>query len=174
MEALGDYIGLPDDDEDEEPEPALPAAPLPSESPPPAAHWTPSCRYKGTDPFLALHEDILDFVDAFAPSAHEHACRRESIEVVAAAVAERWPGAEAVAFGSYATGLYLPASDVDVALRFVPAATKRDKEETLRELATLLRARGLAREDAAAGFELEVIATARVPIATMGRAEEGM
>lgn len=168
LESLGDFISVPSSDEEED-EPAdellaeLSAPPngAPSVLRPLGA---PSRRYAGADPFLVLHEDVKDFLDAFVPTVDEHAARRESLELIAAAVGDHWPGAEAIAFGSFASGLYLPSSDVDVGLRGLPDGSKRDKERTLRELAQLLRERGLAREDASLGYELEVIASARVPI----------
>lgn len=179
--ALEEFIALPSSDDEEEPPPPggaageAEAADADADAPGTLAGiWAPRHAYAGSDAFLGLHEEVLDFWDAFSATASEHAERRESIELLGAALAMRWPGAEVVAFGSFASGLYLPTSDVDVAVRGIAALdgagrlstseTKRVKERVLREVAQLIRDADLAREDADAGFELEVIASARVPI----------
>jgi non-canonical poly(A) RNA polymerase PAPD5/7 len=50
------------------------------------------------------------------PALQEAAARRDSIAEVAAVAAGIWPGCKLEIYGSYATGLYTPASDVDCVL----------------------------------------------------------
>ncbi|KAK9832493.1 hypothetical protein WJX81_001948 [Elliptochloris bilobata] len=64
----------------------------------------------------ALHTEVLHFAAAAAPTAAEAALVREALWTVGVAASELWPGSRTVLFGSQATGLALPNSDLDVAV----------------------------------------------------------
>eukprot|EP01134_Creolimax_fragrantissima_P006047 CFRG6047T1 len=66
------------------------------------------------DVMIALHEEILDFVEYSQPTAREHSQRLEIIGKLKNMVKGLWPLAEVKTFGSFGTGLYTPTSDIDV------------------------------------------------------------
>jgi non-canonical poly(A) RNA polymerase PAPD5/7 len=63
---------------------------------------------------LRLHNEIVAFCQMLAPTAEESASRSASLESLKGVVRGIWPSADVLVFGSYATGLYTPASDTDV------------------------------------------------------------
>ena len=99
--------------------------------------------------------EIKDFVAYISPNRQEIEQRNEAIAKLKAAIEEFWPDASLHCFGSYATDLYLPGSDIDCVVR----STTGDKENrnALYSLASFLKRKELA-------TQVEVIAKARVPI----------
>ena len=89
------------------------ALPLPSEWPAPS---------ESDGAASLLHREIVAFAAAAALTPAEHAAREAALASLRAAVAALWQGAECVLFGSTATGLALPSSDLDVVLFGVPGA----------------------------------------------------
>jgi len=75
-----------------------------------------------------------------------------------------FPAAQVEAFGSYATGLYLPTSDMDLV---VLQSGVTDIKDTLRKLANKLSSKGIARS-------IQVITKATVPIVKFVENESGI
>ncbi|KAJ0406815.1 hypothetical protein P43SY_008837 [Pythium insidiosum] len=102
--------------------------------------------------YVALHEEILDFVRFMSPTPEELDRRRELVDEMTALVTSLWDGATMDTFGSHRTQLFLPNSDIDIVIFGVPSGTK-----PLFELAERLEALDMV-------SYLEVIDKARIPI----------
>ncbi|GLD91924.1 hypothetical protein PINS_up000457 [Pythium insidiosum] len=102
--------------------------------------------------YVALHEEILDFVRFMSPTPEELDRRRELVDEMTALVTSLWDGATMDTFGSHRTQLFLPNSDIDIVIFGVPNGTK-----PLFELAERLEALDMV-------SYLEVIDKARIPI----------
>ncbi|CAI4714935.1 BAQ_1a_G0043940.mRNA.1.CDS.1 [Saccharomyces cerevisiae] len=102
-----------------------------------------------------LTSEIKDFVHYISPSKNEIKCRNRTIDKLRRAVKELWSDADLHVFGSFATDLYLPGSDIDCVVN----SRNRDKEDRnyIYELARHLKNKGLA-------IRMEVIVKTRVPI----------
>lgn len=102
-----------------------------------------------------LTMEIKDFVNYISPSKEEIVVRNTVIRRLKRRIAEFWPQTQAHVFGSCATDLYLPGSDIDM----VVISTTGDYEQRgkLYQLSSFLRTNKLAKN-------IEVIATAKVPI----------
>ena len=137
---------------------------VPSAAPPPRAPpkcWSSSGRYDGTDLELMLHEDLIDFWHAFRPTRAEADARAELVSRVKRVVrSSLGDGAEIVVFGSFASGLYLPESDVDLMCTGagLKHASKPRRVQALQKLGRALRSVSWPVR------ELEVVDRARVPI----------
>lgn len=107
-----------------------------------------------TSPFLRLHQEIAQFCRYLQPSPQESKARQEAVDRVAEIVKCIWPTADVEVFGSYATNIYLPTSDID-AVVLKSGCTNIPKG--LKALANLFLRRKAARN-------IQVIAKARVPI----------
>lgn len=99
--------------------------------------------------------EIKDFVAYISPNRQEIEQRNNAIAKLKAAVKELWPDASLNCFGSYATDLYLPGSDIDCVVR--SESGDKENRNALYSLASFLKRKGLA-------TQVEVIAKARVPI----------
>ncbi|CCD22769.1 non-canonical poly(A) polymerase TRF5 NDAI_0A06140 [Naumovozyma dairenensis CBS 421] len=99
--------------------------------------------------------EIKDFVSYISPSREEIELRNKTISKLRKAVKELWSDSQLHIFGSYATDLYLPGSDIDCVVN----SKMGDKEQRqyLYDLARHLKQKGLT-------SQVEVIAKARVPI----------
>lgn len=99
--------------------------------------------------------EIQDFVHYISPSKEEIKARNVTISKLRQAVKSLWPDADLHVFGSYATDLYLPGSDIDCVVN----STNGDKQNTssLYKLAKHLKDEHIA-------TEIEVISKTRVPI----------
>ena len=77
--------------------------------------WARGRKYvsKSRDRTISLHEEILDFVDFISPTAAENKRRSFLLQHFQQITKEMWPSASLHVFGSYATGLHLPSSDID-------------------------------------------------------------
>uniref|UniRef100_A0A060TBB9 polynucleotide adenylyltransferase n=1 Tax=Blastobotrys adeninivorans TaxID=409370 RepID=A0A060TBB9_BLAAD len=102
-----------------------------------------------------LTEEIKDFVSYVSPSESEIIARNEAMRRVRALVKSLWKDAEAHVFGSYATDLYLPGSDIDMVI--LSPTNRYDTRAALYQLSSKLRSSGIAKN-------VETIAKARVPI----------
>lgn len=98
--------------------------------------------------------EIVDFCRFTEPTAAEAASRAAAVARVRAAVVAIWPAAKLAVFGSFATGLYLPTSDIDTVILDSKCAAPGDG---LRALALSLARRGIGRK-------IALIANARIPI----------
>ncbi|SCU83564.1 LADA_0C12200g1_1 [Lachancea dasiensis] len=99
--------------------------------------------------------EIKDFVAYISPSQEEITVRNATIGKIRRAVKELWPDADLHVFGSFATDLYLPGSDIDCVVN--SSAGDKENRNCLYSLASFLKRRKLA-------TQVEVIAKARVPI----------
>ncbi|XP_050368629.1 uncharacterized protein LOC126786751 [Argentina anserina] len=105
-------------------------------------------------PMLQLHKEILDFCEFLSPTPQEEEGRRAAVERVSEVIKYVWPRCEVEVFGSFKTGLYLPASDIDVVIMRSGIPTP---QQGLYALSRALSQMGLAKK-------IQVIAKARVPI----------
>ena len=99
---------------------------------------------------VRLHEELLLLQRNLKPNAYETTMRDKAFATLSDLTSELFPGCEAVVFGSAATGLSLPDSDVDVVLQNVPT-------RAIYTLSAALRSRRMV-------DYIEVIDKARVPI----------
>lgn len=110
-------------------------------------------RQKEVSDWLTL--EIKDFVSYISPSKNEIESRNVTIRKIRESVKELWPDADLHVFGSYATDLYLPGSDIDCVIN--SKSGDKDNRNALYQLANHLSNAGLA-------IDVEVISKARVPI----------
>lgn len=99
--------------------------------------------------------EIHDFVSYISPNRIEIEARNKTISKIRNAVQTLWPDADLHVFGSYATDLYLPGSDIDCVVNSTEG--NKDGKGCLYQLAKYLKDKKLA-------TEVEVIAKTRVPI----------
>jgi len=93
---------------------------------------------------LALHYEILEFERYQSPTDEERATREKLAASVKNIVKTLWPACRIETFGSYATGLYLPSSDIDVCVLNSP---RNGSEDEMEELAAVVRrVKGFARQ----------------------------
>lgn len=105
-------------------------------------------------PLLQLHQEIVDFCEFVAPTEEEQQMRETAVERVSGVVQSIWPHSQVKVFGSFATGLYLPTSDVDVVVLDSGCTALQDGLKAL--------AKALTRGHV--GKNIQVIGKARVPI----------
>ncbi|AET39001.1 uncharacterized protein Ecym_3523 [Eremothecium cymbalariae DBVPG len=99
--------------------------------------------------------EIKDFVSYISPNREEIRKRNDAITKIRKAVKSFWPDSDLHCFGSYATDLYLPGSDIDCVVN--SKSGDKDNKNALYSFASYLRKNGLA-------SQVSVIAKARVPI----------
>ena len=157
---------LDDDDDDAEGSPAPSPTPMGRAAHTEGAYRAPwaTCAYSHPNFTLRLHEELLDFCIYVSPKPAEQTMREELIARLELLVREAFPSSPNVhlkPFGSYATKLYLPISDIDLVLfgvdesRFV--AGEKGKNSPLGVLERVMRSKQSA-------TYLEHISGARIPI----------
>lgn len=99
--------------------------------------------------------EIKDFVNYISPSKEEIVIRNTVINNLKVKISEFWPATQAHVFGSCATDLYLPGSDIDMVV--ISNTGDYEQRSRLYQLSSFLRTNKLAKN-------IEVIATAKVPI----------
>ncbi|KAK5774236.1 hypothetical protein RI543_004525 [Arxiozyma heterogenica] len=99
--------------------------------------------------------EIHDFVKYISPSKEEIKARNITISKLRQAVKSLWPDADLHVFGSYATDLYLPGSDIDCVVN--SEGGDKQTRTCLYKLAQHLKNEHIA-------TEIEVIVKTRVPI----------
>lgn len=104
-----------------------------------------------------LSNEIFDFVKYISPCASEIRARNELIQNLRNHISNIWPDAELLCFGSFATDLYLPGSDIDCVIVTKSGRPKYDTKNALYKLTSYIRNNGL-------GIEVVPIAKAKVPI----------
>lgn len=102
-----------------------------------------------------LNLEIRDFISYISPSKQEIETRNHTIMKLRRAVKRLWPDSSLHVFGSYATDLYLPGSDIDCVIK--SESGNKEHRSYLYELSRYLKSNRIAKQ-------VEVIAHARVPI----------
>lgn len=102
-----------------------------------------------------LTQEIKDFVDYISPSKDEIHARNAAVIRIRKVVSKLWSDAEVRVFGSYATDMYLPGSDIDMVI--MSPTGRYDNRSSLYTLSSRLKSSGIA-------IQVECIAKARVPI----------
>lgn len=120
------------------------------------------CLYINS-PTLRLHQEILHFCSCLKPTPEEEKSRKDALKRIEDAVKAMWPKARVEVFGSFATGLYLPTSDMDAVI--LDSACS-DIRQGLKVLGKSLSSKGIA-------VDLQIILKARVPIIKFQDKESG-
>ena len=105
----------------------------------------------------------MEFCRYLKPSAEEDVSRNTAIQRVSDVITSIWPTASVAIFGSFATGLHLPTSDVDLV---VLNSGCTNLPSGLRALANSLARKNLAKKT-------QVIPKAKVPIVKFEEVESG-
>lgn len=103
---------------------------------------------------LQLHKEIVDFCDFLSPTPEEQEARSAAVKRVSDLIKYIFPRSKVEVFGSFKTGLYLPASDIDAVIM---GSGVKTPQEGLKALSRALSQMGLAKR-------IQVIGKARVPI----------
>ena len=114
-------------------------------------------------PLIRLHQEIVDFSRYLEPTEDEAASRAAAVERVRDIVKDIWPDARFEVHGSFATGMYLPSSDIDAVILDSGA---KNPALCLKALAISLARKGMARK-------IQLIAKARVPIVKFEEVQSG-
>ncbi|KAH3661780.1 hypothetical protein OGAPHI_005958 [Ogataea philodendri] len=104
-----------------------------------------------------LTMEIKDFIKYISPSAEEIQARNNTVGRLRECITGMWPDAEVHCFGSFATDLYLPGSDIDMVVVSKARNNKYDNRSSLYQLSSYIRNNKL-------GINVETIAKAKVPI----------
>lgn len=112
-----------------------------------------------------LTMEMKDFVGYISPSSHEIHSRNKVVNRLKKCIKTFWPDTEAHVFGSCATDLYLPGSDIDMVV--VSTSGNYEERSKLYQLSSHLRSQQLARN-------MEVISKAKVPIIKFVDPESGI
>ncbi|KAH0092792.1 hypothetical protein KCU66_g17073, partial [Aureobasidium melanogenum] len=111
-----------------------------------------------------LHNEILDFYDYVKPRDFENQVREDLVKRIESAVRKSFPDLNVRAFGSFASGLYLPTADMDLvacSTRFLNGgyANPQPTKSWMYKFANCLKRAGIAIESS-----VTVIANSRVPL----------
>eukprot|EP01083_Nonionella_stella_P097665 274498_1 len=117
------------------------------------APWAEGRTYDQSSFLFDLHEELLDFYDFMRPTDEEHNARECVYKRVGEVASSLWPGCNVQPFGSFATKLYLPMSDIDLVI----FDSKANPAQAIELLAHELKQNGLV------SF-VECIPQARIPI----------
>ncbi|KAJ5327775.1 hypothetical protein N7452_008165 [Penicillium brevicompactum] len=134
--------------------------PLSQETGTPWFESTPTSLHIGTQ----LNHEILSFYNWAKPQEFENIVRRDLVERLNTAFKNRYPGVEIHAFGSFASGLYLPTADIDLVLlsnsfRRTGVRTFGERKGQIYAFSGFLKGTNIAVPNS-----IECIAHARVPI----------
>lgn len=116
-----------------------------------------------SSPSLRLHREIVEMCYCLEPLPFEGAARQAALKRIQDVVCSIWPEATMDVFGSFATGLYLPSSDIDTVILNSGCS---DVASGLKALGAALTRRGLARS-------VQVISKATVPIIKFEETKSG-
>ncbi|KAI9778867.1 MAG: hypothetical protein M1839_007830 [Geoglossum umbratile] len=126
--------------------------------------WCGEIDHSGTEDFgLRLHKEICDFYEYIRPQDFEQTVRADLVDELRNHVRERWSDSDILSFGSFATGLYLPDSDMDLVMvsdsymQGHPAVY--DRRSHLRLFHDFIDRRGISAPGTA-----EIVAMAKVPL----------
>lgn len=112
----------------------------------------------------ALHFNILQFARLTRPSAETQLLVESAIDCVRSCVRAVWSNADVEVYGSFATGLCLQHSDVDLAVVNAPLLPALVNMTTSQASSFLLRELGLSLKAAQCCESYNVIANASVPV----------
>lgn len=84
-----------------------------------------------SDSSVALHYEVLEFVRFIEPTGVEKLARENTVARVKSIVKALWPECNTELFGSYATGIFLPSSDIDICVTNTPAGGEKTEFEQL-------------------------------------------
>ncbi|MCO5562331.1 hypothetical protein L7F22_015957 [Adiantum nelumboides] len=112
----------------------------------------------------ALHFNILQFARLTRPSPETQLFVESAIDCVRCCVRTVWPNADIEVYGSFATGLCLQHSDVDLAVVNAPLLPALVNMTTSQASSFLLRELGLSLKVAQCCESYNVIANASVPV----------
>ncbi len=87
---------------------------------------------------MQLHNEIVEFYNYYGPNEAENEARKRFFGKVKREIKFMWPNAKVKVFGSTATKLFLPMSDVDVVVR-VPGFEKSSMKMVRKMQARLAR-----------------------------------
>lgn len=102
-----------------------------------------------------LTHEIIEFVGFISPSPEEISVRNKVVNKLKAEIQNLWIDAKAYVFGSYATNLYLPGSDIDIVV--VSESGNYAQKSKLYQFSAHLRTKKIAKN-------IKVISKAKVPI----------
>ncbi|GIL46015.1 hypothetical protein Vafri_3108 [Volvox africanus] len=125
-------------------------------------YWM-SYVYRIDSPLLRLHQELVELCELVQPTPEEAVARREAVAVVSEVVRSIWPQARCEIFGSYATGLYVPTSDIDLVILDSGCS---NVQSGLKALGNALNSRKVAQN-------IQVVGKARVPIVKFETVEYG-
>ncbi|KAJ3438854.1 inactive non-canonical poly(a) RNA polymerase protein trf4-2-related [Anaeramoeba flamelloides] len=124
----------------------------------PTLRWEPIYKYSHLDPTLKLHGEIMDFYEAIKPTEQNQRTRDKIVREITKIVKSKWKESTIEIYGSYASGCYLPFSDIDLTV-LIPS-TVQSCEELVQRLGSILR----SKKNQKKFKEVVVIKTAKVPI----------
>ncbi|KAL4921607.1 hypothetical protein BDW62DRAFT_113836 [Aspergillus aurantiobrunneus] len=132
----------------------------PSETGTPWLNFMPPTLHLGT----RFHDEILSFYHWVKPVHYEQIVREDLVSRLQAAFRSRYYGVEVHAFGSFASGLYLPNADIDLVL--LSTNFRRTGVKTFGERKGQIYAFSafVKNQNIAVPGSVETIAHARVPI----------
>ncbi|KAI0567081.1 Nucleotidyltransferase [Gracilaria domingensis] len=84
-----------------------------------------------SDSSIALHHEVLEFLRFIEPTDAEKASRENMVTKVKSIVKSLWPDSHAELFGSYATNIFLPSSDIDMCVTNTPNGGEKAEFEQL-------------------------------------------
>eukprot|EP01025_Chloroclados_australasicus_P065498 TRINITY_DN8925_c0_g2_i1.p1 TRINITY_DN8925_c0_g2~~TRINITY_DN8925_c0_g2_i1.p1 ORF type:complete len:457 (-),score=63.18 TRINITY_DN8925_c0_g2_i1:447-1817(-) len=129
--------------------------------------WIKYCRGFNSR-MAALHNEIVQFCKCLEATAQERRSREEAVAQVTQVIKSIWKDSKVMVFGSFATGLYVPTSDIDlVVVDEVFDVDRIENLDNMRACANLLTRQGVA-ENA------KVISKAKVPIIKFEHAASGV
>lgn len=111
-----------------------------------------------------LHINILQFTRLTRPSVERQLFEEAAIDSIRSCVRTVWPDADVEVFGSFATGLCLQHSDVDLAIVNAPLLPSLANMTTSQASSFLLRELGLSLKASKCCDSYKVIANASVPV----------
>ncbi|KAJ5178110.1 uncharacterized protein N7500_000809 [Penicillium coprophilum] len=134
--------------------------PLTPERGTPWFEGTPASLHVGTQ----LHNEILSFYHWAKPQEFEHIVRADLVNRLETAFQQRYHNVSIRAFGSFASGLYLPTADIDLVLlshTFLRTGVRTfgERKGQIYAFSAFLKSTNLAVPNS-----IECIASARVPI----------
>ncbi|KAJ6231423.1 poly(a) RNA polymerase [Anaeramoeba flamelloides] len=124
----------------------------------PTLSWEPMYKYSHLDPTLKLHGEIMDFYEAIKPTEQNKATRDKIVANVTKVIQSKWKESTIAIYGSYASGCYLPFSDIDLSV-LVPDTVQSNKK-LVQKLGSIFRSKKYQKQFT----EVVVIKTAKVPI----------